>query len=549
MFLKRTRSKNFTYLSIAETYREDGQVKHRTLLQLGREDALKENSVLQGLVESIARVGGVAAGKDGGIRIADLEEEGRHNWGAVKVYRALWDMFDLDKIIKESCRSKKRRFDLPATIFSAVVARLIRPSSKLKVYERQHAYLGLKEVELEHLYRAMTHLGQGKDLIEQRLFERQKNLFNLQVDVVLYDVTTLYFESVLNDELRDFGYSKDAKFGEVQVVLGLIVDMEGRPIGFDIFPGNTFEGHTLIAALKKLRSRFDIRQIIIVADRGLNSKLNLLAIKQAGFDYIVGTRLKNLGSLLQKEILNQTQYTPLKKDENNEIELAYRAIDYQNIIKVTNADGSKTKISLPELLLCTWSKQRARKDKHDRDRLIERALTLLSTPSKISVRRGPRRFITTDNNETHFLDNERIQEDQQWDGFYAIQSSRKDLDPNFILETYHSLWKIEESFRVVKHTLQTRPIFHWKPHRIKGHLVLCFIAFLLERTLEIALRKRCPDASTDNIREALASLQVSTLKADSVKLYLCSKVTGLANDILRTLKIAVPKNLADSPPV
>lgn len=549
MFLKRTRSKNFTYLSIAETYREGENVKHRTLLQLGREDEIRERKALQGLVDSIARVGGVSAGKDGGVAIADLEEEGRHNWGAVKVYRTLWDMFDLDNIIQKACGSRKRKFNLPATIFSAVVARLIRPSSKLKVYERQHSYLGLKEIDLEHLYRAMTYLGEGKDLIEQSLFERQKSLFNLQVDIVLYDVTTLHFESVRDDELRDFGYSKDAKFGEVQVVLGLIVDMEGRPIGFDLFPGNTFEGHTLIVALKKLRSRFQIRQVVIVADRGINSKLNLLAIKQAGFDYIVGTRLKNLAHSVQNEMLNEAHYVALKKDENGEVEISYRAIDYQNKITVKNADGSNKKISLPELLLCTWSKERARKDRHDRDRLINRALALLATPSKILQRRGPRRFIATNSDETHFLDKERIKEDEKWDGFYAIQASQKNLDPKFVLDAYHSLWKIEESFRIVKHTLQTRPIFHWKPHRIKGHFVLCFIAFLLERTLEIALRKRCPDASPDNIRDALASLQVSTLKADSGRLYLSSKVSGLANDILRALKIPIPRNLSDTPPI
>ena len=414
---------------------------------------------------------------------------------------------------------------------------------------RQDSYLGLKEIDLEHLYRATTSLGEGKDVIEQGLFERQKSLFNLKVDIVLYNVTTLHFESVRDDELKDFGYSKDAKFGEVQVVLGLIVDMEGRPIGFDLFPGNTFEGHTLVAALKKLRSRFQIRQVVIVADRGINSKLNLLAIKQAGFDYIVGTRLKNLAHSVQNEMLNETRYVPLKKDENGEVEISYRAIDYQNKITVKNADGSNKKISLPELLLCTWSKERARKDRHDRDRLINRALALLATPSKISQRRGPRRFIAHNKNETHFLDKERIKEDEKWDGFYAIQASQKNLDPKFILDAYHSLWKIEESFRVIKHTLQTRPIFHWKPHRIKGHFVLCFIAFLLERTLEIQLRKRRPDASPDNIREALASLQVSTLKADSARLYLTSKVSGLANDILRTLKIAIPRNLSDTPPI
>jgi len=545
MFLKRTRSKNFTYLSFVETFRENGRVNHRTLLHLGREDDIRANKILDRLVHSIARVGGVTS--DDGVVFKDVQEERRCNWGAAKVYRTLWELFELDTVLARACRSSRRTFDLSASVFATVVARLMHPSSKLKIYERQNEYLGLKVVSLQHLYRALDSLAEGKETIEQELFERQKNLFNMQVDVVLYDVTTLYFESVKSDDLKEFGYSKDAKFGEVQIVLGLLVDMEGRPIGFDLFPGNTFEGHTLIETLKKLRHRFQIRQVVVVADRGINSKLNLHAIKEAGFDYIVGTRLKNLGKSLKLEVLDRTQYVPLKKN-GEEVEISYRAIDYSNRVTIQNGDVKKI-IELPEVLICTWSKERAAKDLRDRERLVERAHTLLTTPSKIPVKRGPRRFITTSDADAPVLDQARIDEDAKWDGFYGIQCSRKEFSPGIALEAYHMLWKIEESFRVIKHTLQARPIFHWTPRRIKGHLVMCFIAFLLERTLELALRKREITASPDSIRSALSSLEVSLLKAGSQTLYLSSRVSGLANDILRSLRLPIPRPLSDSPPV
>lgn len=505
-----------------------------------------ENAALQRLVDSIARVGGVSAG-DQGIRFGDLEEEQRCNWGAAKVYGKLWELFELDLVLQRACSSKRREFDLSACVLSTVVARLMCPCSKLKVYERQQEYLGLKEVSLRHLYRALDRLADKKEEIESELFERQKDLFNMKVDVVLYDVTTLYFESTKGDNLKDFGYSKDAKFGEVQVVLGLLVDTEGRPIGFDLFPGNTFEGHTLIEALKKLRNRFQIRQVIIVADRGINSKLNLYAIKQAGFDYIVGTRLKNLKKSVKQEVLEHDSYQLLTTAEDGAEELSYQVLEHKK--KVTyEVNGERKSVTLNEKLLCTWSKKRTDKDRRDREKLVERAKELLTTPSKVRVRRGPRRFISTEDAQAPAIDEAQIREDQKWDGLYGIQSSRKNLTPAQILDAYHALWKIEESFRVFKHTLQTRPVFHWTPKRIKGHLVTCFIALLLERTLELTLQRKKIDASPDKIREALHSLQVSKLKADNQHIYLTSKVTGLANHMLRALKLKIPKHCSESPP-
>jgi len=548
MFLKRTHSKNFTYLGIVETYRENDQVKHRTLLQLGREDDLRASGALQGLVASIARVAGVAAASDGGLRVDGLQEESRQNWGAVRVCRALWNLFELDSILGRACRAKRRKFNFLAAVFSMVVLRLMTPCSKLKVHERQHEYLGLEEVPLAHLYRALDYLASGKEKIEEELFDRQRDLFNREVDVVLYDVTTLYFESTRRDQLRDFGYGKDGKFNEVQVVLGLLVDMEGRPVGFDVFPGNTFEGRTLIAALRKLRRRFQIRQVIVVADRGINSKLNLYAIKRAGFEYIVGTRLKSLAGAVREDVLDRGQYETLKKNDADEVELAYRAMDHQHKVKLQKADGSQETVVLPERLVCTWSKARAVKDQADRERLVQKAHELLKTPSKLNVRRGVKRFILNPSADKPEIDQDRIQEDAKWDGFYGIQSSHRELSPAFVLDAYHALWKIEESFRVIKCTLQARPIFHWTPRRIKGHLVMCFIAFLLERTLELKLKKTSPEASPDTIRHALSSLEVSVLEAEGQKLYLASKASALASSMLKVLKLAIPKPLSDSPP-
>lgn len=549
MFLKRTKSKNFTYLSIVETFRSGHEVKHRTLLQLGREDEVRANGALQRLVESIARVGDVVA-TTRGVSLGGFEEQSRSNWGAVAVFRKLWELYDLTAVLDSACRSRKRGFNLSEAVFATVLGRVMRPSSKRRVYERQDDFFGVSHVPLQHFYRAMDALAEGKDEIEQQLFERQKNLFNLQIDVVLYDVTTLYFESVRADELKDFGFSKDAKFGEVQIVLGLLTDTEGRPIGFDVFPGNTFEGHTLVAALHKLKKRFQIRQVVIVADRGMNSKVNLCAIKEAGFDYIVGSRLKSLCATIREDVLDRSLYKPLSLDrETGEIDVEIRSIDYSNDCVAVDATGQKTKVTLSERLICTWSKGRAEKDVRDRDVLVTRAKEMLEAPSKIVSKRGPKRFISTDINKEPIFDEQKVREDARWDGFYGIQCSHKTLRETEILEAYHTLWRIEDSFRTLKHSLQTRPIFHWTPRRIKGHLVMCFISFLLERTAQLELKKRGLSLSPEAIRDALNSIQVSLLKDDFSILYLISKPTNAAASLLKTFKIPLKRGFSSEPPI
>lgn len=563
MFLKRTRSKNHTYLALAETYREDGKVKHRIIAQLGREDQVQENNALERLISSIVRVAGTSLTKtrdesavtaDDGCRVnlAELREESRQNWGAAKIYRTIWDELGISQILQSACSSDRRELNLSEITFLVVLSRLIRPSSKLKVFQTQEHYLGTCRAELHHLYRALDHLAIAKDEIEAAIYHRQRTLFSLKIDVVFYDVTTLYFESVRGDDLRDFGYSKDAKFGEVQVVVGLLVDGEGRPVGFDVFPGNTFERRTLETALRKLKQRFDIRHVIIVADRGINSKVNLHAIKEMGYDYIVGSRIRNLPSSMHSKILALDSYQPLPgKGKDLENETLYKILPYDNITVSSDSSGKRQNKTLPETIVCTWSRRRAEKDKADRDRLIQKAQELVEAPSKIHSKRGARKFIKqASDSQQVTIDEQKIIDDSRWDGFYGIQSSASAISPTDILDAYHTLWKIEESFRILKSTLETRPVFHWTPSRIKGHLVTCFLAFLLERTLEIKLKSAGLPTAPEQTRQAIDSLEVSSIVfGDNKRFYLPAKGSQLARQILKALSISIPSSPSYSPPV
>jgi transposase len=366
----------------------------------------------------------------------------------------------------------------------------------------------------------------------------------MQVDVVLYDVTTFSFESVKTDSLRDFGFSKNGKFNEVQVVMGLLLDCEGRPIGYDLFPGNTFDGNTLEKALEKLQERFHIRKVIIVADRGINSKLNLKKILDKGYSYIFASRLKRMKKSVQKEIFSPEGYQEIISSDSTEPEdrIRYKIIDYINSFK--DKDGNV--YNLEENLIVTYSEKRARKDRADRERLIEKAKTLLADKSKIksSNKRGGKRFLKEINADSDWvLDEEAIKRDEQFDGYYGIQTNEKNLSAEEVLDAYHNLWKIEESFRIMKSTLEVQPVFHWTEPRIKGHFVVCFLAFLLARTLELRLQNAGIKASPEKIREAINSMNFARVEIDGRAYYIKTKGVDLSNKILRLLRMKQPNNV------
>ena len=316
MFLKIVKSgQKIDYVYVVEAYRnERGKVSHRYLFSLGKLEDILSSPGFKRLAKLALEDELTEIEKKGKDLLFDnnIVSEGEVLKYGHLILKRIWDKFKLDEYFSQIKENTKISYDLSAAIFYMVTKHIMEPDSKLGMYESKDHYLNLPSINLNHLYRSLDVLSEYKEDLELYLFEKNRHLFNMEVDVVFYDVTTIYFESKDEDMLRKFGFSKDGKSNEVQIVLGLLTDQDGRPIGYDLFEGNTFDGNTLKPFLKRLKERFNINRIVIVADKGINSKVNLSEIKFLGYEYIVASRLKNM----DKEILDNV-FDPDYKGEIN----------------------------------------------------------------------------------------------------------------------------------------------------------------------------------------------------------------------------------------
>ena len=532
MFIKITKSGNYKYCQAVESFKQNGVVRHKVLFNLGRLDIIQDNPTFQNFARRLLEL----SKADSPLSLDSMSEAEIANWGYL-AYKKIWESFGLDKILSSIASGTKISFDLSKTCLLMAVSHLLNPSSKLSVYNNQKNYIGLAPVGLNDIYRSLDMLAGSKQDIEKEIFETNRNLFNMSIDVVFYDVTTFSFSSVIADGLKDFGYSKEGKPGKVQVVMGLLIDCNGRPIGYELFPGNTFDGKTLSTALDTLEARFGIRKVVIVADKGIASKANLKEITDRGYEYIFAYRLKSASDKIQSEVFCGG-YT---QAQNGGEPLSYKVISNTDSFYV----GSK-KVSLDQRIIITYSEKRAKKDAIDRDRAIEKAEALLKDFSKIkaSNRRGAKKYIKQQGeNINYFLDETAIEKDSRFDGYYAIATNQDNMPAEDIISAYHNLWKIEQSFRIMKSSLEVEPVFVWTEKRIRGHFVICFFAFLLERHLEYKLSKNDIVASAEKIREALNSLNFARVSFGGSIYFIKTKATELAHKILRILKIGPPKNI------
>jgi transposase len=536
MFLKVTNSKGYQYLRIVRSYWENGKSKQEVIVNLGRLDILKQQGQLRRLGKHLLALDGTDA-----PTLDELEEVDRLCYGDI-VYRRLWNKYQFSCLLTDVIKDKKIQYDFLQTIYLLVIDRLLHPRSKLACFKRQGKYIHIDDIQLQHIYRCLDLLAEAKTAIETSIFDRQKDLFHMSVDVVFYDVTTFHFESNRADELKEFGFSKAGKFNEVQVVMGLIIDVEGNPIGYDLFPGNTFDGKTLLEALAALKQRFSIRKLIFVADKGINSKKNLHLIKQAGYDYIVSSRIKNSPQKIKDAIFSSEDYYHLTDDQTGETTFRYKVLPDHEVIY---RDEQGVTQKLLDHLIISWSRERAQRDEKDRERQIAKAQKKIEKKHKLGAKKGYQRYIATEGeHKVVGIDEVRIAADALWDGYYGIQTSDTDLDASAVIDAYQQLWKIEESFRVLKSTMRSRPIFHWTARRIKGHFVVCFMAFVLERALENKLKANKIAASPETIKEAIQSMEVSEIQFRSERYYLKSKQLPLASKILNVLRIKHLKNIS-----
>lgn len=355
-----------------------------------------------------------------------------------------------------------------------VIARLAFPLSKLKTVEYLYRYQGVS-LEVDTIYRFLDKLNdQLKQDVEQIAFQHTRKILKGKLSIVFYDMTTLYFEASDEDDLRKTGFSKDGKHQNPQIYLGLLVGLEGYAIGYDIFEGNTYEGHTLIPFLEKITARFELGKPVVVADAGLLSNDNLEALQAAGYQYILGARIKNESDPIKQRIQEQ-QWKEGK------------------VIRLSRKDGTK--------LIVAYSQKRARKDQHNRQRGLNRLEKQIKrgklTKANIN-NRGYNKYLKLEGELTVKIDYEKFKVDQVWDGVKGYITNTK-LTSRQIIENYNNLWHIEKAFRMSKTDLRIRPIYHRLKHRIEAHICIAFISYCVYKELERVLHK---EKSTLSVKTA-----------------------------------------------
>lgn len=381
-----------------------------------------------------------------------------------------------------------------AILQDIVLSRMVSPESKMGLQKLLCEQFD-KHHSLDSIYRMMDKIYPNIQRIKELCFFGSKSLIpNQEVRVAFFDVTTLYFESVEVDELRQFGYSKDHRFNTTQVVLALATNEDGLPLGYELFSGNTAEVKTLLKAIDNWKSYLNIKELCFIADRAMFSKENLMVLDKSGYKYVIAAKLRGVGKKLQTEILSEDNYEPTILGN----ELAW--------IGEFSYEGKR--------LITSYKSSRARHDAKERNVILEKIAKTLGkqegSSKKLVTNSGVKKFTSITDSKA-MIDESKIALDAAWDGLHGVITNDFNIKATHAIAMYARLWVIEESFRINKHNLEMRPIFHWTKERIESHMALCYMSFTILRHIEykVALLQKI---SPREIMKLLLSVQASILE-------------------------------------
>lgn len=455
----------------------------------------------------------------------DIKDCYSYNIGFTDIYGNVFDRFfhgiNLKPVLKERLK------DL-------IIMRIAEPASK-----RHTAKIGVNYGQVhkpDDFYKLMDHF--SISLIEQikkitysntsLLLREQKK----SVDVLFYDLTTVYFETGTQNEIKNFGFSKDGKHQHVQIMLAIIVTQDGLPIDYEEFPGNSYEGHTLIPVLNKIRARYQIEKAVIVADAALMNKINLQELNDSKINYIIAAKIKNTSKETKKLILNLEEYKPIKTIVNQEDGVILEEIKTR-IIKTESGDS----------LIAFHSLKRQEKDIRDREKSIDKIQKYLGSTLKNKLTSSLKKpYVKISKDSRIEIDQKKLEADAKWDGFFGIITNVNNPSPTEILNSYRGLWQVEQTFRIAKSNLEIRPVFHFTAKRIKAHFAICYIALALVRFVEFILKYNEIFISIEDLHFLLEKMRKIKLTNDSGDVFsiLETPPSGLSSVYL-SLNIPWPK--------
>ena len=384
-------------------------------------------------------------------------------------------------------KSIRKQEDKNFLFKSLVISRLLYPGSKLELINYLSYFKNI-DITSDKIYRFLDTLYQDeiKSRIETCVFEHTKKVMNGEIIVTFYDVTTLYFESESEDDLRRVGFSKEGKIARPQIQLGLFTTLEGYPLSFEVYEGNKYEGHTLIDVLKKFQDRFQLdKKPIVVADRGMLNNDNIAYLENNNYKYILAYKIKNISNDLKEEIKNLTFI-----DDN-----VTHNIEFKKVISFADENDKKQTIHVNQRLVLSYSTQRAKKDKYNRNKAIQRLENKIKSSKTITKKDLKLSYYTKyidldDNNSkiTFNINNQKIIEDEKLDGIKGFVTNDFTLTANEIIEHYNNQYEVERAFRISKTDLKIRPIYHRLETRIKAHILISFVSYAIYKEFDRKLK-------------------------------------------------------------
>jgi hypothetical protein len=547
MFFRVKRTGPYPYLQVVRSYRESGRVRQQVVATLGRFDLLQATGQLDGLVRSGLRfcerlvvLDAHAAGETEPVAVRGI--------GPDLVFGRLWEQTGIATAIRERLRGRRYEFDVERAIYLSVLHRLFVSGSDRAAdrWREQYRIPGAEELDLHQLYRAMAFLGEPltgrppvlgspvctKDLIEEALFESRRDLFS-EVDLVFFDTTSIYFEGRGGETIGQYGHSKDHRPDLRQMIVGIALDAEGCPLCCEMWPGNTTDVKTLVPVVERMKKRFRVRELCVLADRGMIGKETIRALESAEppVRYILGARMRR-----QKEVTEQVlksrgrwqELTAERRTSRDPAPLKVREVTVQG----------------RRYIVCLNEEER-RKDAHDRAAILEALNRQMKQGDKSFVgNKGFRRFLKVQGAGHFAVDEQQVKREAQFDGLWVLRTNT-DYEAETVALAYKGLWMVEDTIRTAKSILETRPIYHKCDETIRGHVFCSFLALRLKTELERRLKQRDQTWEWAEVLRGLDNLHEVQLAFRGHRYLLRSQMTGDAHKAIQAAGVAVPPTLKE----
>lgn len=553
MFFRQKKADQRVYLQIVENRWDEGRSRQRVIATLGRLDELRQSGQLDALLQSGAKFSDA-------VMVLTAHRQGEapvirtRRIGPALVFGRLWQELQMSQIVQQLLGG--RRFELPLEriLFLTVLHRLFVSGSDrfcVLVWKKDYEIAGTEAIALHQMYRAMGWLGEPmpdeqqdgatpfaarctKDAFEEALFDRRRDLFS-NLSLVFFDTTSIYFEGEGGIELGQYGYSRDHRPDRKQMVVGVVLDGEGRPLCCELWPGNVTDVKTLLPVVDRLRKRFRIRSICMVADRGMISQETIAQLQSAEREvhFILGVRLRNVKEVYETVLSRGGRYREVRGPREKSSD--------PSPLKV-----KEVRVAERRYVVCL-NEQQAKKDRADRETIVAKLADQLQQGAKSLVgNKGYRKYLRACGQQFK-IDQEKVKQETRFDGKWVLQTDLDQLSAEEVALQYKQLWMVEEMFRTAKTLLETRPIFHKCDDTIRGHVFCSFLALVMRKELQDRLAAQGEKFEWAEIIRDVEALQYVEVEYQGKKFLLRSEVEGCCAAVFRAAGVAIPPTVQQLP--